>query len=99
VIIALDPLFHVFDFTGRQARRDDSWAARVIIQIAPGLRAAPTVVARCGETRDSKRRVERQDLPGAPDCSQENPLGIAFWKSLVIELDLRCPKQGDQEAN
>jgi hypothetical protein len=25
--------------------------------------------------------------------------GVAFWNSLVIELDLRYPKQGDQEAN
>jgi hypothetical protein len=41
VIVAFDDLFHVFDFTGRQACRDDSWAAWVIIQIAPGLRAAP----------------------------------------------------------
>jgi len=26
-------------------------------------------------------------------------LGAAFWKALVVELDLRCPKYGDQEAN
>ena len=39
-------------------------------------------------------------LPGkAAARSQENPLGIAFWKSLVIESDLRSPKLGGQEAN
>jgi hypothetical protein len=57
------------------------------------------MVARCRETRDSKRCAERQDFSRPLDRSQENLLGVAFWKSLVIELDLRYPKQGDQEAN
>jgi hypothetical protein len=87
-IIAFDLLLHVFDITGREARRDDWWAARVIIQIAPGLRMAPTVGARCKETRDSKRRVQRQDLSCTLDCAEENPLGVAIWKSFVIELDV-----------
>ncbi len=33
------------------------------------------------------------------DRSQENPLGVAIWKSLVIEPELRHTKHGDQEAN
>jgi hypothetical protein len=57
------------------------------------------VVARCGEMRDSKRRVQRQDLSCTLDCAEENPLGVALWKSLVSEPGLRHPKHGDQEAN
>ena len=49
--------------------------------------------------RDSKSRVERQNLSCSLDRSQENPLGIAFWKSLVIETDVRHSKHRDQEAN
>ena len=43
--------------------------------------------------------MARQDLPCTLDRSQENPLGVAFRKSFVIKLDLRGPKQRDQEAN
>jgi len=35
----------------------------------------------------------------ALDRSKENPLGVAFWKPLVIEPDLRHAKHRDQEAN
>jgi hypothetical protein len=57
------------------------------------------VVAGRRETRDSKCRAERQDSPCPLDRSQENPLGVTLWKPLVIELDLRCPEEGDQESN
>jgi hypothetical protein len=49
--------------------------------------------------RDSKGRVERQNLSCSLDRSQQNPLGIAFWKSLVIEPDVGHSKHRDQEAN
>jgi hypothetical protein len=42
--------------------------------------------------------IERQNLSCLLDRSQENPLGVASWKSLVIEPDLRCSKHGDQWA-
>lgn len=71
----------------------------LVIEITSSLGAAPTVVARCRETRDSKRRAERQHLPRPLDRSQENLLGVAIWKALVVESDPRYPKQGDQEAN
>ncbi|MAG30462.1 MAG: hypothetical protein CL908_06140 [Deltaproteobacteria bacterium] len=96
VIVALDHLSHIFDFSGSQACGDDSRAACLVIEIASSLAAAPSVVARCRETRDSKHRSERQDLPRPLDRSQENLLGVAFWKAFVVESDLRCPKQGDQ---
>ena len=99
VVLALDQLLHRFDFSGSQACGHDSWAARLIIQVASSLGPTPTVVARCRETRDSKGRVQWQNLSCALDRSQKNPLGVAFGKPLVIELDLRRPKQGDQEAN
>ncbi len=49
--------------------------------------------------RDAKGRVERQNLSCSLDRSQKNPLGIAFWKSLVIETDVRRSKHRGQEAN
>jgi len=99
VAVALDHLSHFIDFIWGKTSGDDSRAAWLVIEIASSLGEAPTVVARCRETRDSKRRAERQDLPRPLDRSQENPLGVAFWKALVVESDLRYPKQGDQEAN
>jgi hypothetical protein len=71
----------------------------LIIQVASGLGPAPAVVARRRKTHDSKCRVQWQNLPCPLNRSKENPLGVAFWKSLVIELDLRYSKHGNQEAN
>jgi hypothetical protein len=99
VIVALDHLAHVSNFIGSQACRGDSWTAWLVIEITPSLGAAPTVVARCRETRDAQRCIERQDLPGARDRPKEAPLGFCFRKSLVIEPNLRYPKHGNQEAN
>jgi hypothetical protein len=99
VAIVFDHLPHVLDLGGSQAGGDDSRAARLIIEVAPGVRASPTVVARCRETRDSKDGVERQGFLRAADRPKEDPLGFTSWKPLGIELDLRRPKHGDQQSN
>jgi len=99
VALALDQLLHRFDFSGSQACRDDSRAAGLIIQVASGLGLTPAVVTRRRETHDSKCRAQRQDPPCTLDRSEDNPLGVTFWKSLVIDPDLRYSKHGDQEAN
>ena len=99
VILVFDQLSHVLDFRGSQVSGDDSRAAWLVIQAAAGLGTLPTVVARCREIRNSKHHVERQGPLRALDRSQEDPLGVAFRKPFVVELDLRRPKHGDQEAN
>jgi hypothetical protein len=71
VIVALDHLAHVLDFIGSQACGDDSWTDCLVLETTASLGAAPTVVARCRELRDSQRSVERQDLPRPCDRSQE----------------------------
>jgi len=58
VIAALDHRSHVLDFIWGETSGDDSWAAWLVIEITASLIATPSVVARRGETRDSKRRAE-----------------------------------------
>jgi hypothetical protein len=99
MIVALDHLAHSRGFVEGQASWDEAWAARLIIEVASSLGAAPAVVARCREASGSKRGVERQDVPRPRDRSQEDSFGVAVWKSLVIELDLRCSKHRDQKAD
>jgi hypothetical protein len=43
--------------------------------------------------------IERQDLLRPLYRSQEDPLSVPIRRTLAIVLDLRRPKQGDQEAN
>jgi hypothetical protein len=99
MIIVLHHLSHGFDFCRGQACRDHPGAAPSILQIAAGLGTLPTVVARRRETRDSERCAEREDLACSLDRSQEKPLGVACWKSLVIDLDLGYPNHGDQKTH
>ena len=99
MVVALDHLLHGLDFAGCQTRGDDSRTTGLIIQFAPRLGTTPAVVARCREARDSERRVQRQDLSCTLNRPQQDSLGIAFGKPLVVELGLRYPKHGDQQAN
>jgi hypothetical protein len=99
VVVTLDHSLHGIQFAGRQARGDDPRTAGLVIEFAPGLSTTPVVVTRCREARESKRCVERQDLPGASDRPKEDPLGFCFRESLVVEPDLQHPKHVDQEAD
>ena len=98
-LVALDHFAHAVDFTWSQACRDDTRSAWLVIEIAPSFGATTTVVARRRDTRNSKRGAERQDSPRPRDRSQEDPCDVTFRKSLVIELDIRCSKHRDQEAD
>jgi hypothetical protein len=84
MIVALDLLAHILGFIGSQACRDDARAAWLVIEIAPGLGAAPTVVAGCRQASDSKGGAQRQDVSRSRDRSQQDLLRLAVWKSLWI---------------
>jgi hypothetical protein len=99
VVLTLDHRLHGFDFTGCQASGNDPRTAGLVIEFAPGLGTTPTVVARRREARDPQRRPQRQNLSCTFDRSQQDSLGIAIWNSLVIELNFRYAKHGDQQAN
>jgi len=99
VIAALDHLPHVFDFSRSQSRGHNSRAARLVIQVASSLGTTPAVVARRGESRDSERRIQRQDSSRTFDCSQKCSLGVALRKPLAVEPNFRDAKHGDQQAN
>jgi hypothetical protein len=99
VVVTLDHSLHGIQFAGRQARGDDPRTAGLVIEFAPGLSTTPVVVTRCREARESKRCVERQDLPGASDRPKEDPLGFCFRESLVVEPDLQHSQHRHQEAD
>jgi hypothetical protein len=67
-----------------------------IVQLGDSFAQYPTDPS----TAKSFFECPRQDPPRiVVDHSQENPLGVTLWKPLVIELDLRCPEEGDQDSN
>jgi len=70
-----------------------------LVQFAPLFQATPTVLAGGRQPRDSQRRTERQNISCTLDRPQQGFLGVAIWKSFVVELDLRHPKHGDQQSN
>jgi len=81
---------HAFDrahLDGGELRRMRAWAARPIIELAVYVGSLPSVVAGLREAHQAQRRLQGKGAFAAVDRTQNSGLGLAIWKTLLIEAE------------